>query len=1239
MMYSLRPASSVHRYPARHSRVRAMVVAAALALMAGLLTQPAPVQAAEPLPDGLTLATAAGSCWEVKRNYPSSPDGTYWIVTPTLQTPGQFYCDMTTDGGGWVLVGRGREGWKAYYQGVRPNEVRTAVAGTAAFRVAQLSSKTIDGLLNGGRPDALTDGVRLRRAKDSAGTTYQEVRFKFTKRSRWAWVMPAENPVGAFKFDSTTGSGGLTSGFGPDTRYNRVDTTFPSTQNYVWGFAYGSQVVGSTAATSYLWSYVDGRGSARPFTQVWLRPQLTLSDMGLLDALPDSGTPKTEQRSLASADAAARVWGVTGLANGKTGELNTEVQAFAQLGTTVFVGGNFRYVQKSRTSTGVNQVDQPYLAAFNVDTGDLITTFRPAFNEQIKALYALPDGRLAVGGQFTTVNGEARPSLVFLDPVTGAVSGRQVTLENRNIGGLLEVRNFDVQDGWLYLSGAFTHLVGSAGQPTASAWNAARIGLATTAPDTDWNPTLNGTSVGVDASARGDRVYYSGYFRTSGSVPTLSATAIQTVAGAPVVTPVWAPTFSKSTVDASGNVTGNIWQLDVQEVGDRVYLLGSEHSNFGYQRSDFALVSGSITKNGGDFQTATADADTLYAACHCADWVYQDTYTWSNVGTGWTQVDKIGFIAAWDAATGQVLQEFSPVIIARAGYGPWASFIDSRGTLWVGGDLDMTDMANGVSQWSGGFARFPLRDSTAPTTPTGFASSAADPTVTRLSWNASTDAAGAPTYEILRNTKVVATTSGLSIDLPALPTAQRYFVRAADAAGNRSASTPVLQVAAAVQSTVLVANASQWRWAFSSSGAPAGWTSASYDDSSWNQGSAVLGFGASGLGTDISIGAPSPRPLSAQFRKSFTVDDPRTLSHASLTVLANDGVVVYVNGTEVGRANMPAGTITSSTYATAAPRAAAAAAAPVTFTFSSLLLKSGTNVVTAETHMNYRTTPDVTFDLKLVAEIGDPEVPPPPSAPVVTATGIAQDSISVSWTDAATSTAVTYRVLRGGSEVALVNAPVHTYVDSGLDPSTTYTYSVVGVDQYGQQSAPGTASATTFAPQPTAVTLVARGATWHWNFSATAPASLWYTSQFDDSAWALGTAKLGFGTTGLGTDISVGAPSPRPLSAQFRRSFTVPDPTKLSQVTVSVIADDGVIVYVNGTEVGRKNLPTGTITWGTYATAAPRSASAATSPVTFSVPASLLVAGTNIVSAETHLNYRSSPDASFDLDIGGLLAP
>jgi hypothetical protein len=939
----------------RRAQVTAVLVGV-VALGASTLVA-APAVAAAALPDGKTSVTAAASCWEVKQNYPASTDGVYWLVTPALIAPQQFYCDMTTDGGGWVLIARGREGWKGQYNGLRSAvTLRNTPSGTGAFATAQLPGTTVDGLLNDTRPDALPDGVRVRRAMDAAGTQYQEVRFKYANRDRWNWTFGAGQPLASWTIGTASGSGGSSSSFGSDNAYNRVDTSAPQSQAFVGGFAYGASVTGTTSASSYLYSSTDGGGSARPFAQMFLRPKLTLANL-TFPTIPDSGSAAITESALPESDAQPTVWGVSGLANGAGGELNTEVAAFGQVGNTVFVGGNFKYVQRAANSTGSDQIQQSYIAGFNVNTGDWVSTFRPVLNGQVKAIAGLPNGKLAIGGQFNVVDGVAQQSMAVLDPVTGAISGPQVTVENRQSGGVPDVRGLTVIGNEMYVAGSFTHL-DAAGKSTASDWDGARIDVSTMTPDIHWNPQLNGTSVGVDAAPQGDRAYFAGYFRMSGTAQALSAAAFQTGANAPLATPSWTPTFS--TTD------GNIWQLGVREAGGHIWLGGSEHSLFAYDRNTFALDSGAITLAGGDFQAVNSTGNIVVGGCHCGDWVYSDAYTWPSP-SGFTEADKMNLLGAWNATTGAYEQQFSPILQARAGYGVWALFTDSTGTLWAGGDLSASVKAGEVNQWSGGYVRFAPRDTSAPSTPGGVTVSQTDTTAT-LSWNASTDDRGVTGYEVLRGGQVIATTTNRTYSVPVGDSATRYFVRAVDAAGNRSASTNVITVSpATTHTTTLVASGSTWSWIYSSATRASDWNTTGFDSSSWATGPAPLGFGTSGLGTDISVGAPSPKPLSAQFRRSFTIADPSVYTNPTVSVIANDGAIVYLNGTELGRANLPTGTIGQNTYATAAPTAAAAAKSPATFPIPAGLLVAGTNVLAVSTHLNYKSTPDVTFDLSLTA--------------------------------------------------------------------------------------------------------------------------------------------------------------------------------------------------------------------------------------------------------------------------------
>lgn len=185
-------------------------------------------------------------------------------------------------------------------------------------------------------------------------------------------------------------------------------------------------------------------------------------------------------------------------------------------------------------------------------------------------------------------------------------------------------------------------------------------------------------------------------------------------------------------------------------------------------------------------------------------------------------------------------------------------------------------------------------------------------------------------------------------------------------------------------------------------------------------------------------------------------------------------------------------------------------------------------------------------------------------------------------------------------------------------------------------SAQRTAQITVTAPsgQPSTSTVVARESTWRWRYAAGAPSAGWNAVGFDASSWAQGPAVLGFGSTvPLATDVDTFATvEERPIAAYFSRTFQVANASAVTDLVLETVADDGVAVYVNGTEVGRSNLPPGDLTSRTYASTAQNTTTARAAPVRIVVPARLLRSGTNVIAAETHLKYRGTRDMSFDLE-------
>lgn len=919
-----------------------------------------PLAAAGVTRDGLRPETAAASCWEVAQVDPEAPSGVYWLSTPTLRAPEQFYCDQEHDGGGWVLVGKGREGWEEYYGGQgEAGELlaRPAQVTPDYFATVQLPAATVDGLLDGTDVSALPDGIRINRALDPAGTRWQQVQLRERDRDRWVWTMSAPHRLTAYRFDTGTWrSGGTVNNVGQDNAALRLTNAFDSGNGYRAGFGYGTRMTGgSTSATTFLWSKRADGSSPRPYAEVYLRPRL-LSDDLTWPAIPDEGTAAQAQRPVADSYAARGTWGVTGNLNGRTAEGNAQVQSFAEGDGVVYVAGNFSTVQQGSQGAPVSQAG---LAAFDADTGDFVPGFAPTFNNQVKAVVVLPDGSVLAGGDFTVANGRPALGTVLLDPVTGATLPRwDLTIENRLSSGVLTVRDLAVLGDHVYLGGGFTHLRGGGGGPVY-AKHAARVEWATGRPDPGWNPEFNGTVMSVDTGH--DRLYAAGYFTRSVEAAAEKAAAIRAVAGAPLVQG-WNPTWSATT-------RAN-YQQAIRAVGDQVYVGGSEHSLFGFSATTFQRLSGTITHDlGGDFQAIDTDAtaSVVYAGCHCSRWSFDEAYTWPSIGTGWTQADRIAWIGAWDAQTGARLPQFDPPALGSRNAGAWAIFVASDGTTWVGGDFTRSQWSPTRSQWAGSFVRFPLNDHTAPTAPSELTLTGRDEDSATWSWTGSQDDREVTGYELLRDDRVVAVVPGSqhSVTVP-LGGQDRYAVRARDAAGNRSASTPVAVLAdQPVPPTVTtpIPAGSTWSYRYELEAPGQDWAGTTFDDSAWASGTAPLGWGSSFIATPIAPTDPAQRARTVYARHDVDIVDPGSVQRLTLSLVADDGAVVHVNDTEVGRLRMAEGPVTHDTYAHQAISTNAARSAPLQVDVPLELLVAGTNTVAVETHLNYRSTPNVSLEL------------------------------------------------------------------------------------------------------------------------------------------------------------------------------------------------------------------------------------------------------------------------------------
>lgn len=1242
-------------------RTALLALLASVALLTGLLAPLPQGLAADPVlppPDGLSERSAAASCWEIKQNDPGSADGVYWLLTPAMTKAEQFYCDQTREGGGWVLVGRGREGWSTAYNGSgTPDQVRAAVDGTAAFSPKQLSGELIEQLNDDESIASLPDGIRLVRATDQQGNGRQEARFTHDqRRSRWTWMFDSNQPVASYTFDGTTrsGNGATTTNFGTDNNFRRVRVTTGSTEGWAMGFGFGSGVRGTNSASSYLWSKDSSTGYARPFTQVFLRPQLMSED--LFSAIPDSGTPAITGEASADSFALPQPWGTAGLGAGPSSiEGSNEVSAFAESGGKVFVGGNFTSVQ--RTAGGSGAAGQHYLAAFERDSGEFVSGFRPTFDNQVKAIAAMPGGRIAVGGYFSTVNGESHRGLVVLDATTGEIDEAFTgSLINALGGGVPVVRSLDVQDGYLYSGGSFTHSTGGSVTSQVYTRNAARFAVADGTPDGGWNPEFNGTVVSLDASDRGDRAYFAGFFSRSKNRESDKAAALST--SSEELYP-WEVLFSNRDAGRSG------YQQAVLESGDRVWLGGSEHSIMSYDRGSLDVLSSSIGQRGGDFQALASDGDVVYGGCHCFDNQYEGATKWPSIGNGWAESHHIYGAGAWSASTGERIPSFNGSFNTSRGAGAWALFVDSTGALWQGGDYSYSTREGYQRQWSGGFVRHQQLDTSAPTTPTSPSAQLSAEGVS-LSWTGSSDDRGITAYQVLMEDRVVATVEDTSTRLPVAPADTRYFVRAIDARGNTSASTAVFTATGSAEepedptSATLIEAGSDWSYLYDGTDPAADWQEPDFDASSWSTGAAPLGWGQSTLGATLTTSV-SPKPLASFHRHEFEVEDASVIEELQLTTRADDGIVLYVNGTEVLRRNVDEGTVSASTYANAAVSAGNAVNNPVTVTVPGYLITTGTNTITASVHSNYRSTPSHSFELEATATLGtqpttpaaargaededEPAAEEPASededsaAPDDAADG---DLARETEDEDASSTESTSESddLPGTDEEETEPAKDETEQQDPKDetdsvqPATTDDSEASAAE--AEENAPSDTSEAdsehiaSIDPGPASRSLLLDDETvWSYSRSGDPVPEGWTVAGFDDESWETGHGAFGWGYPDI--DISFDdEDSALPVASYYRHTVSVEDVDELTSLDLNARADDGIVIYLNGEEVARTNLEDGAVTATTLATE-----DITLSPgdddqnLIVEIPGDVLEEGENTLAVEVHSHARSATNHSF----------
>ena len=168
--------------------------------------------------------------------------------------------------------------------------------------------------------------------------------------------------------------------------------------------------------------------------------------------------------------------------------------------------------------------------------------------------------------------------------------------------------------------------------------------------------------------------------------------------------------------------------------------------------------------------------------------------------------------------------------------------------------------------------------------------------------------------------------------------------------------------------------------------------------------------------------------------------------------------------------------------------------------------------------------------------------------------------------------------------------------------------------------------------------LVSFGSIWKYLDDGSNQGTNWVSPAFDDSAWASGPSPLGYGDSNGRLPATTNSFGPdannRYITTYYRKEFVVTNVTGYLGFYILFQRDDGAVVYVNGAEVGRNNMPSGTIA---YTTLASGSAFDDGGNTYFFFPDDALFReGTNVVAVEVHQNAANSTDLWFQLELIGI---
>lgn len=176
-------------------------------------------------------------------------------------------------------------------------------------------------------------------------------------------------------------------------------------------------------------------------------------------------------------------------------------------------------------------------------------------------------------------------------------------------------------------------------------------------------------------------------------------------------------------------------------------------------------------------------------------------------------------------------------------------------------------------------------------------------------------------------------------------------------------------VSLALAQTKIIAKGDTWQYYDEAAPPPKGWQKNTPITDNWKTGVSPLGYGDSVVKTEISFGDdPEKKHAAKYFKKTFRIENPFEYIVYKLNIQKDDGIVVYLNGHEIVRIDMPNDEINNDTMATSLVVSGKMEAYVHTRILSPEELVTGINTLAVSVHQARLTSEDCIFNLELIGD-------------------------------------------------------------------------------------------------------------------------------------------------------------------------------------------------------------------------------------------------------------------------------